>query len=241
MAATHLVAEDDGRADHLSELVRLLAEADVRRADDEVGDLLATEVIDQHGHRIQVVDGDLEESLDLRAVQVQGQDPVGAGRFDAIGADPRPDRHPGFVLLVSLGVGEERDHRRHLGGAGPFERVDPEQQFHEIVVDRVLGPLDHVDVAASDVFEHADEDVALAERLRLRLRKVDSQLAADRLPQRPAGAPREYLQLAVGVDPVRGRADQRLVLAHDGRPVARVGRGRNIVRRVVDLQSAHPH
>ena len=102
--------------------------------------------------------------------------PVGPGRLDAIGADPGPDRDPRLVLLVPLGVGEERDHRRDLRGAGALEGVDPEQQLHEVVVDRVLGPLDDEDVAAADVLQHADEDVALAEDVRLRPRQLDPEV-----------------------------------------------------------------
>ena len=87
VAAPRLVAEDDRRMHHLAELVRLLAEADVGRRHDQVGNLLGTEVIDQDRHRVEVVDGDLEEPLDLGAVQVHRQDPVGPRRLDAVGAD----------------------------------------------------------------------------------------------------------------------------------------------------------
>ena len=171
-----------------------------------------------------MVDGDLEEALDLRAVQVHGQDPVRARRLDAVGADAGPDRDPGLVLLVPLGVGEEGDHRRDLRGAGPLEGVDPEEQLHEVVVDRVIRPLHHEDVAAADVLEDADEDVALAEDVRLRPGKLDPEMAADRLSQRGAGAAGEDLQLAVGVGPL-GRvviANQRFVHGHGGRPDDRV-------------------
>ena len=150
--APGLVAEDDRGVHHLAELVGLLAEADVGRGHDQVGDLLGAEVIDQDGHRVEVVDGDLEEPLDLGAVQVHRQDAVGPRRLDAIGADPSPDRDPRLVLLVPLGVGEIGDDRRDLRRAGALERVDPEEQLDEIVVDRVIGPLDDEDVAAAARF-----------------------------------------------------------------------------------------
>ena len=151
---------------------------------DQVGDLLVAEVVDEHGHGVEVVDRDLEEPLDLRAVQVHRQHAVGPGRLDAVGADPGPDRDPRLVLLVPLGVGEEGDHRRDLRGAGALEGVDPEEQLHEVVVDRVIGPLHDEDVAAADVLQDPDEDVALAEDVRLRLRQLDSQVVADRLSER---------------------------------------------------------
>ncbi len=154
---------------------------------------MAPEVLDQDRHRVEVIDGDLEESLDLRAVQVHGQDPIGPGRLDAIGADPGPDRDPRLVLLVPLGVGEVRDDRGHLGGAGPLERVDPEEQLDEVVVDRVIDALNDEDVAAAHVLQHADEDVAFAEDVRLRACELHPQPVADGLAQMLAGAAREHL------------------------------------------------
>ncbi len=134
-----------------------------------------------------MIDGNLEEALDLRAVQVHGQDPIGPRRLDAISADAGPDRDAGLVLFVSLGVGEKGDDRGDLRRTGPLECVDPEQELDEIVVDGIIGALDDENVAAAHVFEHANEHVALAEDVRFRLSDVDAEVTADRLAQlRPA-------------------------------------------------------
>ena len=51
------------------------------RDDGEVAQVeLVLEVVQQHRHREEVVDRPVEEALDLRGVQVDGHDPVGAGR-----------------------------------------------------------------------------------------------------------------------------------------------------------------
>ena len=156
-------------------------------------------------------------------MEVHRQDAVGAGRLDAIGADPRADRDPGLVLLVALGVGEVWDHRGDLHRAGPLERVDPEEQLDEVVVDRIVDALDDEDIPAPDVLEDADEDIALAEAHRLRLRQLHAETAADRLPQLAARAAGEDLQLSVGVGLLGGvvGADQRFVHAHVGRSIRR--------------------
>ena len=96
-------------------------------------------------------------------MQVHRDDAVDAGRFDRVGAHPGPDRDPRLVLLVALGVAEVRDDRGDRRGAGALERVDPEQQLHEVVVDRERGALHEEDVAAADVLEHADEEVPFGE------------------------------------------------------------------------------
>ena len=133
----------------------------------------------QHGQRVQVVDGDAEEALDLRRVQVHGDHPVGAGGLDGVGADPGADRHPRLVLLVALGVAEVRDDGRDRRRAGALERVDPEQQLHEVVVDRERGALDDEDVAAAHVLEHPDEQVAVAEAQGLALAERVAEVVGD--------------------------------------------------------------
>ncbi len=128
---------------------------------------LASMASQSDGHGVEVVDRHLEEPLDLGRVQVQGDDPVHARRLDRVGAHPGPDRDAGFVLLVALGVAQVGDHGRDRRGAGPLDRVDPEQQLHEVVVGREGGALDEEDVATADVLEHPDEEVPLGEPERL--------------------------------------------------------------------------
>ncbi len=204
---------------HLAELVGLLAETDIGGGHDQVGDLFGSEILDKDGHRVKVIDGDLEKALNLRTVQVHRQDAVGPRRLDAIGADASPDRDPRLVFLVPLGVGKIGNHRRDLSRAGAFERIDPEEQLDEVVVDRVIGPLNDEDVAAAHVFEHADENVALAEDVRLGRASSMLQAIADRPAQPLARTAGEDLQLAVGIR-LLGRvvvANQRFVHTHGGR------------------------
>jgi hypothetical protein len=55
-----------------------------------------------------VVDRAVEEALDLRGVQVDGHQPVGAGGLEQVGDQPGGDRLAAAVLLVLPGVGVER-------------------------------------------------------------------------------------------------------------------------------------
>ncbi len=54
---------------------------------------------------------------------------------------------------------------RDLRGAGPFEGIDPEAEFDEVVVDGLVRALNDEDVAAANVLEDADENVSFAEDL----------------------------------------------------------------------------
>jgi hypothetical protein len=71
--------------------------------------------------------------------------------------------------------------------AEALEGVDVEEQLHEVVVDGVGQALDHVDVLAADVLEHADKGVALGKVLRVAGGRADVQLAADGACQGYAG------------------------------------------------------
>ena len=115
-----LVSDGEGGAEPPGVELGLLGEAGVGRHDDQVGQRLRRDRLAQHRHGVQVVDRDAEEALHLRGVQVHGDDAVGAGGFDGIGADPGPDRHPRLVLLVALGVAEVRHQHGHRRGAGPL-------------------------------------------------------------------------------------------------------------------------
>src|SRR5207302_9572173 len=123
---------------------RLLDAALVGAEDDEVArrDVqLADEVVDDRPG-VQVVDGDVEEALDLGGVQVQGQDAVGAGDGEQVGGQLGGDGHAADVLAVLAGVAVVGQHGGDAGGAGPFEGVQHHQQFHQVVVDRRAGRLD---------------------------------------------------------------------------------------------------
>ena len=47
------------------------------------------DVVGEQRHRGEVIDGEVEEALDLPGVQVDGDDPVGAGDREQIGEQPR--------------------------------------------------------------------------------------------------------------------------------------------------------
>ncbi len=64
-----------------------------------LGDVAGQQVLRPH-----VVDRAVEEALDLVGVQVDGEDPVGAGGLEQVGDQPCRDRLAAAVLLVLAGV-----------------------------------------------------------------------------------------------------------------------------------------
>ena len=82
--------------------------AGVRRDDGEVAvaPALASTCSTSRSQGEQVVDRAVEEALDLRGVQVDGHEPVGAGGLEQVGDQAGGDRLAAAVLLVLPGVGE---------------------------------------------------------------------------------------------------------------------------------------
>ena len=143
----------------------------------------------------EVVDRTVEEPLDLRGVQVDGHQAVGAGGLEEVGHQAGRDRLAAAVLLVLAGVAVERgDHGDALRGS-PLERVDHDELLHQPLVQRCGVALDHEGVAAADRLLVADEDLAVGEVVRRRRRELDAQLLSHRLGELRVRPAREDHQL----------------------------------------------
>ena len=73
--------------------------------------------------------------------------------------------------------------RGDAAGGGALQRVDHDEQLHEIVVHRGAGGLDHEHVAAADRLVQGDEDLPVGEGTDLRLAQFGSHQLADLLRQ----------------------------------------------------------
>ena len=144
---------------------RLLDAPLVRAEHDEfvLRDVQAADVLGDLLDRVQVIDRDVEEALDLGGVQVEGEDAVGPGRGEQVGDELGDDRHAALVLAVLAGVAVVGQHGGDAGRAGPLERVQHDQQLHQVLVDRRAGRLNDEDVAAADVLVDADVRLAVGE------------------------------------------------------------------------------
>jgi hypothetical protein len=130
-----------------------------RRGDDhQVAVVLALQVGQQHRAGVDVVDRDVEETLDLVGVQVHRQHALDAHRLEHVGHHLGADRHPRAARPAVLpGVAEVGDHGRDAACAGTLERIDHDEQLHQVLVRRAAGGLHDEDVAGAHVL--ADLDV----------------------------------------------------------------------------------
>ena len=144
-----------------------------------IGQLQALEPLAQHRAGVEVIDGDVEETLHLRGVQVDGHHAVGPAAFDQVRDQLGRDRRAALVLAVLPGVAEVRHHDRHASGAGPAKAVDPDEQFHQVRVDGVARGLEHVAVTAADVFVDFADQFAVGEQVGLPVAEGNAQVPAD--------------------------------------------------------------
>ena len=117
----------------------------------------------QERHREQVVDGTVEEALNLRGVQVNRHEAVGTRGLEEIGDESSRDRLATTVLLVLPRVAVERDDHGDALGRGALEGVDHDELLHDPRVDRCGVALQHEAVAATHGFLEAHKDLAVGE------------------------------------------------------------------------------
>ena len=179
---------DDGQIDvqPLGELACPHHAADVGRDDHQVARAVALlDVAGEQGGGEQVVDGDVEEALDLAGMQIHRQHAVRAGLGDQIGDQLGADRRARARFPVLTRIAEIRHDRGDAPRRAPAQRVDHDQQFHEVVVGRVAGALHYEHVLAADVLLDFDEHLHVREPAHQRLAQRQAEHGGHRLGQRP--------------------------------------------------------
>jgi hypothetical protein len=143
----------------------------------------------------QMIQRDIEEALDLRGVQVHGQDTVCAGSGEHIGDQLGGDGIPALSLPVLTGVTKVGDHSGDPSGRGTAASIDHHQQFHQVVIDRLAGRLNQKHVRTTDSFMERNRNLAISKGLDLALTHVDTQFLTDGLGEFRVGIATEYLNV----------------------------------------------
>ena len=159
---------------------------DVRRNDHDVLEFVVfLDVARQDRHGVKVIGRDIEEALDLAGVKIERQDAVGAGLGDQVGDQLGRDRRARAGLAVLAGIAEIGNHGSDAARRRTTERVDHDQQFHQVVVRRERGRLDDENVLAAHVFLDFDEDFLIGEPSDAGLAQGNIKMFADRFGKMP--------------------------------------------------------
>jgi hypothetical protein len=122
-ALAALVDDGEGGVEALGVGARALHPARVGRHHHRLVEVERAELVEQHGHRVEVVDGDVEEALDLPGVQVDGEHPVDARGGDEVGHELGGDGRAAGHLAVLPGVAVVGHDGGDARGARAAERV----------------------------------------------------------------------------------------------------------------------
>ena len=195
-----LVDEGQGHPAELTgPLLGDLDPAGVRGDDGELAvAVLLLDVVGENRPGHEVVDRPVEEALDLVGVQVDRDEPVGAGRLEHVGDEPGGDRLAAAVLLVLAGVPVEGQDGGDPLGASALERVHHEQLLHDRLVDRRGVALQHEGIAPPHRLLVAHVDLTVGELVRARGHQRRPELAGDVLGEVGVGASREDHEVLLG-------------------------------------------
>ncbi len=160
--------------------------ADIGRHDDEVLAVIAVlDVLDEDRRGVEVVGRDVEEALDLPGMEIERQHAVGAGGGDHVGDQLRRDRRARRRFAVLPRIAEIGDDRGRPPRRGALQRVERDQQLHQIVVRRVGGRLDDEHVLAAHVLLDLDEDLHIREAPHAGLGQRQVEIRRDGFGKRP--------------------------------------------------------
>ncbi len=139
---------------------------DIGRSDREVRDLLSLKMSDKYSGRVEVVERNIEKSLDLRRVQVHCDDTVGTCRGKQVRHKLGTDRDPWLVFPILSCVAKIGDDCGDTACRGTFGRINKDQELDEIFRRRV-SRLDYEDIVPTNVLTVLYPDLAVTEALDL--------------------------------------------------------------------------
>jgi len=150
-----------------------------------------------------MVHRNIEIPLYLRRVQIHYQCPMRSRSGQKIRHQLCRYRHPRLVLAVLPGVSEIRDHRRNAPCRCALQRVNHQQQFHQVLIHRLAGGLHHKNVCASNVLQYLEINFAIGESCYMRLSARYSKKRADLICQRLICSAAKDLQLLIMTSALR--------------------------------------
>src|SRR5690606_19832590 len=136
----------------------------IRRNHHEVLEALLLDVFKHNRCGIDVIHRNVEESLNLVCVQVEGQNTMHSNAGDHVSHYHGADGYPGGTNAAILaGVSVIRDNGGDTCCRGTAKCVGHHDQFHQVVVGGVAGGLDDENIMAPDILIDLDSGFTVAE------------------------------------------------------------------------------
>jgi len=139
----------------------------------------------------------IEKSLDLSGMQIHQNIAIRAGHFDHIGHQFGCDRHARLIFLIGPGIAKIRDDRRNAGGGIQLERLNQNQQLHQIAMNRSGSGLNHIAILAPNAASQLNKKIFIGELDDLSLAQRDPDIIRDFLCERFTTGAAEQLDIPV--------------------------------------------
>src|SRR4029453_2420093 len=127
-------------------------------------------------------------------MQIEGQHSRSSRGRDQVGDQLCADGHPWNNLPVLTRIPIVWDDRCYAFGRGPFESIQHEQEFHQVVVPRRRRGLQNKHVCSADIFLDLDLTLTVTESFHDRFPQRDFEILTDLLSQRRIGISGKDLQ-----------------------------------------------
>jgi hypothetical protein len=98
-----------------------------------------------------VIYRDIEKTLNLICMQVNRDHAIRSGNRDEISYQLGRNGYSGLILLVTASISIIGYHAINPMGRSSLQSVNYYQQIHEIVINRITGGLDDVDICPTNI------------------------------------------------------------------------------------------
>ena len=141
------------------------------------------QILDEDRERVEVVDGDVEESLNLLSMEIHAENPVCAGADEQIRDELGGNGYAGAVLAVLTGISVIGDDDGDAGRGSTAGGVEHDEQFHEMLIDGAASGLNDEHVRIAEIVLVLDENFAVGEPFDVDVTEFHPQTLCDRFSQ----------------------------------------------------------
>src|SRR5208283_4566901 len=120
-------------------------------------------VIIQYGRSIQVVNRNIEKALYLGCMQINSYDPVRPCRCKQVSHQLRRNRDSRLDFSVLSGIAVIWYNSSYPARRSPFQSINDKEQFHDVLINRKAGRLDHENVASPYILVNLDRYFTITE------------------------------------------------------------------------------
>jgi hypothetical protein len=177
-------------------------------------DIHASDVFGNLLDSVKVIHRDIEKTLNLCRMQVESENAIRPGLGDEVGNQFRRDRHATFVLAILAGVTVVREYGCNPGRAGALERIQHDEQFHQVLIHWRTRRLNDKDVPPADVLIDPNARFTIGEVAARNRPERNPEVLSNALRQSSIRSTTEDLELVVVSVPQHRRTSQESVDEH---------------------------